>query len=127
MRAPKRRRPMRRERVDPPAGTNLAALASRASYEGSAEHKDYPSAAGPRRLRSDATPCPRDLKDQAQLTTWLREAIGMGQVGALWEGNFPRYAWLRKADRCFEARLSNREQGTYKGYPLKPDEIPTWL
>ncbi len=71
---------MRPERVDAPAGIDVAVLASRTSYHGSAEHKDYLSAAGP-----------------------------------------------RQNNRCFEARLSNREQGVYKGYPLKPDEIPSWL
>lgn len=118
---------MRRERVDAPVGIDVGVLASRASYQGSAEHKDYLSAAGPRRLRSDATPCPVDIKDQAVLTAWLREAIAARQFGGPWEGDFPRYVWFRRSSRCFEARLSNREQGVYKGYPLKPDEIPGWL
>jgi hypothetical protein len=127
VRAPKRRRPMRRDRAEVPSDVDLASIAARASYEGSPEHKRYPSAAGPPKLRSDATPCPPDLKDHALLTGWLQEAIGSGQVGTPWEGDFPRYAWLRRGSRCFEARLSNREAGTYKGYPMKPDEVPEWL
>lgn len=127
MRATKRKRAMRREQVEPPQGVDLAELALRASYEGSAEHKDYLSAAGPAKLRTDATPCPRDLKDQGLLTEWLREAIRAGHIGAPWEDDFPRYAWVRKGERCFEARLSNRQAGIYKGYPMEPDEVPKWL
>lgn len=118
MRAPKRHRPMRREKVDPPTGADVAVLASRTSYQGSAEHKDYLSPAGPPRLRSDATPCPGDLKDQVVLTGWLREAIAAGQFGGPWEGDFPRYVWLRRGNRCFEARLSNHER-SLQGLPVE--------
>jgi hypothetical protein len=127
MRAAKRKRPLRRERTPPAPGVDLGGLAARARYEGSPEHKSYPSPAGPPRLRSDATPCPPDLKDLEQLTAWLQEAIAGGQVGAPWESDFPQYAWIRRGNRCFEARLSNRVLGTYHGYPLRPDEIPQWL
>jgi hypothetical protein len=127
MRAPKRRRPIRREQIEAPVGVDLVVLAHRASYGGSPEHKDTPSPAGPPRLRADATACPRDLRDVDQLTTWLRGAIASGQIGAPWEGDFPRYAWIRNGRGCFEARLTNRVLGTYKGYPLKPDEEPSWL
>jgi hypothetical protein len=43
MRAPKRRRPLRRSLTEPPVGVNLSELAKRASYVGSCEHKSYPS------------------------------------------------------------------------------------
>lgn len=127
MRAPKRKRPMRRVRVEPPEGIDWVDIASRVSYQGSAEHKDYLSAAGPAKLRTDASACPRDLKDEDLLTEWLREAVLARHVGPPWEGDFPRYAWVRREERCFEARLSNREAGTYKGYPMKPEEVPEWL
>lgn len=127
MRSPGRKRPQHRERVEPPAGTDLTVLATRVSYEGSPEHKDYLSAAGPAKLRSDATRCPRDLKDWRILAGWVREAVAAGQIGAPWEGDFPRWAWIRKGQQCFEARLSNREAGVYKGYPLLPHEVPDWL
>jgi hypothetical protein len=61
------------------------------------------------------------------LTQWLREGILHEQVGAPWEGDFPRYVWVNNEKGCFEARLTNREAGYYKGYPLKPDEVPAWL
>lgn len=118
---------MRRTRIEPPQDVDLRRLASRAVYVGSPEHKDIPSPAGAPRLRSDATRCPRDLHDFEELTNWLREAIAAGQIGAPWEGDYPRYAWVRNDRGCFEARLTNREIGHYKGYPLLPDEVPEWL
>ena len=120
---------MRRDKVEPPAGVDLAELALRATYTGSPEHKDIPSPAGQPRRRSDATLCPRDLSDPAAVTQWLREAIAAGQVGAPWpEGvEFPRYAWIRTDLGCFEARLTNQVSGQYKGYLLEPDEAPLWL
>ena len=63
MRAPRRRRPRKRDLCVPP-GTHLDSLAERVRYEGSPEHKDFPSFAGQPRLRSDASCCPREIKDQ---------------------------------------------------------------
>lgn len=105
----------------------MAAIAARVSYVGSAEHKRHPSAAGPPALRSDATPCPPNLASQDALTGWLRDAISEGAIGEPWEGDFPRYAWVSNEKGSFEARLINREQGTYKGYPLEKAERPSWL
>jgi hypothetical protein len=128
MRAPKRKRPMRRERVAPSPDIDLVALSQRATYRGSSEHKRTPSPAGPPRLRADATPCPPQLVDLDELTRWLRSAITAGQVGAPWDGDFPRYVWYRSDTHgCFEARLVNRESGDYKGYPLRQEEVPRWL
>lgn len=127
MRAPKRHRPPRRQRSDPPTGIELDKLAARASYVGSPEHKTYPSFAGPARLRADASKCDPRLGDRAELTGWLREAIAGGQVGAPWEGDFPRYVWHRKDNTVYEGRLVNSELGQYKGYPLQPAEWPGWL
>lgn len=50
-----------------------------------------------------------------------------GSTGAPWEGGFPRYAWHREEDTVFKARLVNQGDGSYKGYPLKPDEWPLHL
>ena len=58
---------------------------------------------------------------------WLREGILAGAVGAPWEGDFPRYVWCEKDGVWYEGRLVNREQGTYKGYELKPSELPRGL
>lgn len=124
MRAPRRRREMRRvPRV--PDDVDLVGLAASVSYTGSPEHKDMPSFAGHPRPRADASICPRELtRDPARIGAWLGEAMRKGAVGGIWEGDFPRYAWYKEGEQVYEARLVNRGKGEYKGYPLGPDEWP---
>ena len=50
-----------------------------------------------------------------------------GAIGAPWEGEFPRYVWYKHDDTVFEARLLNRETGSYKGYPLDENEWPNGI
>jgi hypothetical protein len=127
MRAPRRHRPLRRSIASPPSGVDLALLARNARYVGSSEHKAFPSFAGPPRLRADASKCDPNLADPDELTAWLREAIVAGNVGAPWEGNYPRYVWHRQSDVVYEGRLVNQELGQYKGYPLESDQYPEGL
>jgi len=128
MRATKRKRHLVRQLVPPPPGINLKELARRAVYVGSPEHKSGPSFAGPPKPRGDASLCDQSLnREQARVTRWLRRALSLGQVGAPWEGDFPRYVWHREGDVVFEGRLTNREAGEYKGYPLLRDEWPAGL
>jgi hypothetical protein len=97
------------------------------TYVGSAEHKDYPSSAGPPRLRADAMKCDATLHEResfATLTRQLRDAMRAGRVGGPMEGAFPRYVWVSIDERWFEARLVNRESGDYKGYEVHRDELP---
>ena len=130
MRAHRRRREqIRCFMVPTPPQDRLNAVAERAFYLGSQEHKNHPSFAGAPGLRlrpeADATPCDPCFADQQEmLTSWLREAIRAGQVSALWEGDFPRYVWVRIADVVYEARLVNQGNGAYKGYSLQPHEYP---
>jgi len=109
-----------------PAGIDLTALASRVVYEGSPEHKRYPYHGRPPGLRADASDCDKaHIGRDAEFVAWLREALLNGHIGAPWEGDFPRYLWRREGDVVYEARLTNREQGAYKGYPLKDEmELP---
>lgn len=111
----------------PPLGTSLPELASRAEYVGSSEHKSYPSFAGPPKLRADASKCDPSLADGSEITGWLRASINRGNVGAPWEGDFPRYVWRDDEGGLYEARLVNSELGQYTGYPLEPDEKPEGL
>lgn len=126
MRPPKHQRtnPKHLAVSPPPAGVDLAAVAQNATYIGSAYHKDLPSFAGPAaRPRPDASICPRHLAtNRDTLLAWLREAIASGHVGGLWENGFPRYVWRREGDTVYEARLIDNHAGSYKGYPLAPDE-----
>ena len=127
MRKPNRRRPLTRARVEPPLATDMPQLAATASYVISPEHKDYLTEAGPGRLRSDASPCPRSVT-RVDAEQWLRRAIAAGHVGAPWADQpYPQYAWYREGERVFEARLTNSVTGAYKGYPLDRSEWPAWL
>lgn len=125
MRSVGRRRPRKDDRLSGDAG-ELETLASKVSYTISPEHKDYLTNAGPGKLRSDATACPRDV-DRDRAEGWLRDAIKAGDVSAALEGVFPRYVWTRVDDKVFEARLSNSGLGSYKGYPIEDHEAPGWL
>lgn len=125
MRSPGRKRPPLRVIADLPAEADRQNIANRASYVGSPEHKDAPSFAGHPKPRSDASVCDRALtRRKATITRWLKRAIRKGTVSAAREGGFPRFVWYMDNGIVYEARLVNREQGHYKGYPLEPDEWP---
>lgn len=62
--------------------------------------------------------------DPQRLTLWLREAVLTGHVGAPWEGGFPRYAWRQVGGIWYEGRLTNAQQGQYKGYPVPEATVP---
>lgn len=126
MRSPGRRRPLRRLRSPSLPQSERLRLAEQVSYLPSPEHKDHLTTAGVRRLRSDATVCPRhpplDVVEQ-----WLKQAVLVGDFSALAEGEFPRYVWAERDGHVFEARLTNSGLGQYKGYPLDDAERPPWL
>lgn len=127
MRAPRRRRPLVRK-INPPQGVDFNQLSERVSYVGSPEHKNAPSFAGQPKPRADASICPLELNENKGLVqVWLEVALKNAQCGEYFEGDFPRYVWHRVAGRAYEARLVNREQGHYKGYPLADDECPEGL
>lgn len=105
-------------------------MARAVSYVGSPEHKDTPSFAGHPRPRADASICDRALAlDRIAVEEWLRRAILAANYSEFFEGDFPRYVWHLDEQSCitYEARLVNREQGCYKGYPLNTSEAPTVL
>lgn len=129
MRAPRRKRPLQRVLISEPP-EDREPMARAVSYVGSPEHKDTPSFAGHPRPRADASICSRTLaRDQVAVEQWLRTAILAANYSEFFEGNFPRYAWYRDEQNCitYEARLVNREQGCYKGYPLNASEAPPRL
>ena len=101
-----------------------AGVADRTSYVGSAEHKTYPSPAGHPSLRSDASRCDPRYTDFEQITQALREGIRRRCTSAIFDGDFPKYVWGWLDGQLYEARLVNRQQGTYKGYPLEEVETP---
>lgn len=107
MRAPHRRRPMRRLPGPVPSRIDLEDVVARVTYVGSGEHKTFPSFAGPPHPRADASKCDPRLADQDELTGWLQQAIREGRTGGLWEGDFPRYVWHRVGQVPYEVRLVN--------------------
>jgi hypothetical protein len=126
MRTTKRRRPLKRNRLDPGTQLDLDGMAEKVSYVLTPEHKDYLTAAGPGKLRSDASACPRGL-DFDMVLDWLRNAVRARHVSADFDGEFPRYVWTRVEGRVYEARLSNSDLGAYKGFPIQDHEAPGWL
>ena len=128
MRATKRRRPRTREKCRTIEAEELVTLAGLVTYIGSPEHKEIPSPAGHPKPRADASICEASLsRSFVQPTRWLKAAFRAGAVGNPIEGNFPRYAWYRNGQTVYEARLVNRVQGEYKGYPLERHEWPKFL
>lgn len=126
MRTTSRRRPRKEDRLPVNMQIDLDVMAEKVTYIISPEHKDYLTAAGPGKLRSDASACPRRL-DFAAVEEWLRAAVRAGNVSADFDGDFPRYAWTRVDGQTYEARLSNSGLGSYKGYPIHDYESPSWL
>jgi hypothetical protein len=99
-----------------------AEVADRSEYVGSAEHKTYPSTAGPPALRSDATPCDPRYQDFAPITAALREAIRRQCTSAVFIGDFPKYVWGWLDGELYEAR--HVQAGRYKGYAIGPIQRP---
>jgi len=99
-------------------------VASLVRYVGSAEHKSFPSPAGNATLRSDASRCDPRYTDFEQITEVLRTAIRRGCISAIFEGDFPKYAWGWLDGHLYEARLVNRNAGWYKAFRLQDVEMP---
>jgi hypothetical protein len=118
-----------------------AALAKRAVYTGSAEHKDRPSwlgapharrnpGAGANDHRQNSTICPLVREeDKAQATEWVQQAIRHRHFDPTkWDGDFPRDIWHQDEHGVYwQGRLTQRgagdnPQGEYKGWPITEDE-----
>ena len=102
---------------------DLAQISIKASYVGSAEHKSYPSEAGPAQLRSDATKC-EHFADFKGLTEQLRASIKDGIVSEIFESGFPKYVWGKMNNKIYEARHIGAPAGRYKGWSIEPASYP---
>ncbi len=118
-----------RARPARPSKEQLQELSRRATCVGGPEHEDRPSPAGPvPRPRPDASICPLATAGEFRRAQgWLRRAIAAGRVRGPHENGWPRDAYHREGDTIFEARLTNREKGEYKGYPIEPDQLPAGI
>ena len=127
MRAPQRKRPQKRT-VAPPCDVDLSEVARKATYVGSQEHSSILGLALPHKWNPHSTRCPPEITDKELVLKWLRCAISLGAVSALWEPRiqrrFPRYVWYMDGDTVYEGRLVNSGNGSYKGYPITKEEWP---
>lgn len=102
-------------------------LARTARYCGSPYHKSRPADYGMEELpkpRPDKTRCDeeRDFL-QAEAIRLLTDGFKKGLVSRRTEGNWPQYVWAVDDEGVvYEARLTNREQGEYHGYPMRADD-----
>lgn len=100
-------------------------VAQRARYVASGEHKDYPSSDGLWTVvpKADKAKCARFARTEwHRLKEVLRQAISASCVHAEFRGDFPARAWAFINDVLHEARLSNRGNGEYHGFPLEYQE-----
>jgi hypothetical protein len=115
---------------------DLKALAKRAEYTGSVEHKDRRSWLGLPRPRisknptENATICPMVSKsEREEATSWVRYAIENRQfLYGYFENGFPRSIWYRDVNgQHWQGRLTQCGAGDapiaeYKGWPISEGE-----
>ena len=126
----------RREQPGKPGGTGRwpsgaqppAAVAPQVRYVANGEHKDYPSATGLWTFHPRADKAKCDRYPEAvwpRLAQALREAILAACVSNEFRAGFPARVWAYVNGTLHEARLSNRGNGEYHGFPLNyPEQFP---
>jgi len=104
--------------------------ARRPHFVGSTEHKNRPSRWGPPTLPCGKALCRPHIGDdevERVLVIAFARAIERGACSRARENGWPRYLWGRDSFRTlshgvltevWEARLTNRESGWYKAYPV---------
>ena len=112
------------------------ALASRARYVGSPEHKlgrwwgglpgarQLPGGRVGRRGRQTTTVCPLNTEEDRTLATeWLRKAIVAGQYQFVEaDQDFPRRVWFEARGSVWCGFCVNSAAGDYKGWPIDEAE-----
>ncbi len=110
----------------------LAVLAERAVYAGSAEHKlvrwwgglpmgrQLPGGGVGRPGKETTTICPLAKKsDQVRATGWVKAAIRDGQCRFHEsDRNFPKKVWYEAEGKIWMGLLVNDGLGEYKGWPI---------
>lgn len=117
----------------------LRALAKRAVYVGSKEHKTVQWWGGlpgirvdkktgkplgrPHRQKTTICPLVNQPNDKRRATAWIRVAIRSGRCRFV-EGDkdFPKYVWYRVAGQAWYGFCINSVAGEYKGWPLEVDD-----
>ena len=130
------KRPERRPQRVALSPDERKALAARARYQGSGEHKDkrwwdglpkakqLPGGGVVRRGKQQTTLCPLTTdKDRDRATDWVRQAIANGQC-KFHEADkeFPKKIWHRADGRLWFGLCVNQGNGEYKGWPIEEQE-----
>jgi hypothetical protein len=105
----------------------LTSLAEKAVYCGNPTHKRNPGDFG---LTPPSAPRPaKSLCDVTGIFTrqeaerLLREGLRRGLVSTEEDHGWPKAVWaVSENGFALEARLDNRERGSYHGYPLPPSD-----
>jgi hypothetical protein len=117
------------------------ALAARATYLGSSEHKvgRWWGGLSNVRFKDDGTPtrpkkqkttiCPlASESDRDQATIWIRCAIENGQYKfAEGDKDFPQLVWHKVDGQSWFGRCINSAAGHYKGWPVDEGEIDAYF
>lgn len=106
----------------------LRELANKVHYGGNPVHKRNPGDFGlapPSRPMPDKTLCdPSGVFTRKVALKLLREGIERGCISEQEDNGFPRMVWsVDENEYVFEAKLDNRDQGSYHGYPLPQDDV----
>jgi len=124
----------RRQRIrrlqEPPqsaeARSGLEELARKADYAGNPYHKRNPGdfrCIPPSAPRLDKTLCDGvGVYQKAVAINLLRLGIRRGFVSRDRRGSWPQNVWAVIGGQPLEASLTNREQGTYHGYPMNSSD-----
>lgn len=128
------KRPRQETKRGPLGDAERVALASKAEYIGSGEHKDQrwwgglPSR-GCRPKRQKTTICPLVSEvDRNRATEWIRRAIELGQC-TFFEADkdFPKHVWYEENGQGWFGYCTNGVLGHYKGWPLEEEELREYL
>ncbi|NQW46767.1 MAG: hypothetical protein HQ464_03250 [Planctomycetes bacterium] len=116
-------------KLTPEEASEIAKRASKVRYGGNPKHKRNPGDFGlfPPATHSGGDPergadalC--DLVKvfrRSEARALLEKAFREGFVDGRFDGDWPKTVWLVTKDgHVFEAKLENRQLGTYHGYPL---------
>ena len=122
-----------------PDRKELEQLANRAKYKGSPYHKQNPGndfGVTPQgykgRRRSPPTCCEwAGVTKSADAENLLKQGIKKGMISEDRSGDFPKRIWSvvndGENDIALEARLENKEQGIYHGYPRIDDSVGDFI
>ena len=122
-------RPKRIAVTRPASPSEHDALAARASYLGSREHKAKRSwlglpGAGARAKWLKTTVCQlTDPQDRSRATAWIQGAIRARQYKFVsGDKDFPKHVWFEHNGRIWYGRCTNPVSGEYKGWPISEEE-----